>query len=35
MEETHEFDAEWIPIEQILNREVRLYPVFNYEKFLG
>lgn len=34
IEETREFDAVWIPIEKILKKEIRLYPAFNYSKFL-
>lgn len=32
IEDTHEFDAEWIKIEDILNNKILLYPKFDYEK---
>ena len=34
IEDTYEFDAVWVPIEKILNKEVTLYPEADYNKLL-
>ena len=34
IEDGYEFDAEWVPVENIVGRKVILYPAFEYEKFL-
>jgi len=34
VEDTYEFDAEWIAIEQILNGDTPLYPAAAYERLL-
>ena len=34
MEDTYEFDAEWVAIEQILNGSTPLYPAAPYERLL-
>ncbi len=34
VEDVYEFDAEWMPIEKILNKEITLYPLADYGKFL-
>lgn len=32
IEDDHEFDAEWVPIKDILDGAIPLYPKFNYEE---
>ncbi len=34
IEEKYEFDAEWVPINDVIEEQIVLYPVFNYKKFL-
>lgn len=34
VEETHELDAVWIPIQSVLSGEVHFYPTFDYGRFL-
>jgi len=35
IEDTYEFDAEWINIKDILAGEIPLYPIFDYKTLLG
>ena len=35
IEDTYEFDAEWVAINDILTGEIPLYPAFNYKTLLG
>ena len=32
VEDTYEFDAGWISIDDIVNKKVRLYPEYDYSK---
>jgi ADP-ribose pyrophosphatase YjhB (NUDIX family) len=34
IEETYEFDAEWIDLNDILTEKIPLYPIFDYKTFL-
>ena len=34
VEDEYEYDAEWIPVENILKNDAMLYPAFDYAKFL-
>lgn len=35
VDDQHEFDAEWIAIDDVLAGRIQLYPEFDYQKFLN